>query len=72
MVDVVKSPVEQLYDHALSLMDSSDGEYYRRVSNPLWGAVQWSASPDVIGFVEYLDSVEYLAALDLRLQSIWQ
>lgn len=57
MVDVVKSPVEQLYDHALSLMDSSDGEYYRRVSNPLWGAVQWSASPDVIGFVEYLDSV---------------
>lgn len=57
MVDVVKSPVEQLYDHALGLMDSSDGEYYRRVSNPLWGAVQWSASPEVTGFVEYLDSV---------------
>lgn len=57
MVDVVKSPVEQLYDHALSLMDSSDDEYYRRVSNPLWGAVQWLASPEVTGFVEYLDSV---------------
>lgn len=57
MVDVVKSPVERLYDHAVSLMDSSDGEYYRRVSDPLWGAVQWSAGPEVTGFVEYLDSV---------------
>lgn len=57
MVDVVKSPVEQLYDHALSLMDSSDGEYYHRVSDPRWGAVQWSADLEVTGFVEYLDSV---------------